>query len=183
MYFINGTNKLNISGDGYFNVNNIYPLGVKNATAGNVTFKVDNKENFDENAEIYIYDNVTNTYNSIKTQNYVVNLPAGTNETRFSLRFTNGTLATTYHKAVSHGVDLNHSQSDNMINIKNELQVVTVTSVHLFNLLGQQVTEWKIDNQNQSDIHLPVTGLTTGTYIVKVITDGGEITKKILIKN
>ena len=57
-----------------------------------------------------------------------------------------------------------------------------VKSVLLFNLLGQEVMDWKIDNQNQADIQLHVTDLSTGTYIVKVITDGGDITKKIILK-
>ena len=182
MYFINGIKKLNISGDGFFNVNNIYPLGIKNATAGNVTFVVDAKENFDANQEIYIYDNVTSTYNSIKSQNYQVNLPAGTYENRFSLRFTNGITLGTTNIEQNHGIKVTHSQSDNMINIKNVLQEVTVKSVALFNLLGQQVADWKIGNENQADLQIPVSVVSTGTYIVKVITDGGNVTKKILIK-
>jgi hypothetical protein len=182
MYFINGTDKLNISGDGFFNVNNIYPLGVKNATPGNVTFVVDGKENFSNSQEIYIFDNVTNTYNSIKSQNYQVNLPAGTYDNRFSLRFTNGAALGTSENEENHGIAVVHSQANNMINIKNPLQEVTVKSVALFNLLGQNVAEWKIENQNQADIQLQVSDLSTGTYIVKVLTDGGDITKKILVK-
>jgi surface protein len=182
MYFINGAKKLNINGDGFFNVNNVYPIGVKNATSGNVTFVVDGKENFSDSQEIYIHDNVTNTYNSIKSQPYQVNLPAGTYDTRFTLRFTNGSSLGTTDNEENHGIAVIHSQSNNMITIKNVLQEVTVKSVSLFNLLGQQVTNWKIDNQNQADIQLKVSDVSAGTYIVKVFTDGGEITKKILVK-
>ena len=182
MYFINGTNKLNINGDSYFNVNNIYPLGVKNATAGNVNFVVDDKENFDNAQEIYIHDNVTNTYNSIKSQNFQINLPAGTYDTRFSLVFKNSeALGTTDNQIVDHGISVIYSQANNMLNIKNELQEVTVKSVLLYNLLGQEVMDWKIDNGNQAKIELPISNLSTGTYIVKVSTDGGDITKKILV--
>ncbi|MES2411259.1 MAG: LamG-like jellyroll fold domain-containing protein [Bacteroidota bacterium] len=183
MYFINGTNKLNINGDGYFNVNNIYPLGVKNAVSGNVSFVVDQKENFEDSTEIYIYDNVTSIYHSIKDQNFQIELPAGTYDTRFSLRFTNGTsLGTDDHTVANHGVSVIHSQSNNVINIKNELQEVNVKSVSLYNLLGQEVTVWKVYNQNQADMQLRIGDLSSGTYIVKVITDGGDITKKILVK-
>lgn len=182
MYFINGTNKLNISGEGFFNVNNIYPIGVKNNTSGNVTFVVDAKENFDEDQEIYIYDSETSTYNSIKDQSYQVNLPAGTYESRFSLRFTNGTLGTDIPTEENHGITVTHSQADNMINIRNVLQEVTVKSVAMFNLLGQQVTEWNVSDADQANIQLHVSNVSTGTYIVKVITDGGNITKKILVK-
>lgn len=183
MYFINGTYKLNINGDGYFNVNNIYPLGVKNAVAGNVTFVVDGKENFDASQEMYIYDDVTSIYHSIKDQNFQINLPAGTYDSRFSLRFTNdSSLGTVDNTDVNHGISVKHSQANNMINIKNELQEVAVKSVLLFNLLGQKVMDWKMDNQNQADIQLHVTDLSMGTYILKVITEGGEISKKLLLK-
>jgi hypothetical protein len=182
MYFINGTTKLNINGEGFFNVNNIYPIGVKNATSGNVTFVIDGKENFSEDQEIYIHDNVTNKYNSIKSQPYQVNLPAGTYDTRFTLRFTNGQALGIGDNEVNHGISVTHAQSNDMIIIKNVLQEVTVKSVSLFNLLGQQITNWKINNQNQDDIQLKVSDVSTGTYIVKVLTDGGEITKKILVK-
>jgi hypothetical protein len=182
MYFINGTRKLNINGDGFFNVNNVYPIGVKNANSGNVTFEIDGKENFSDSQEIYIHDNVTNTYNSIKSQPYQVNLPAGIYDTRFTLRFTNGSSLGTTDNEENQGITVLHSQSNNMITIKNVLQEVTVKSVSLFNLLGQQVTNWKIDNQNQAEIQLKVSDVSAGTYIVKVFTDGGEITKKILVK-
>jgi hypothetical protein len=182
MYFINGTNKLNINGDGYFNVNNSYPIGVKNATSGNVSFVIDGKENFSDSQEIYIYDNVRNTYNSIKSQPYQLNLPAGTYDSRFSLRFTNGSSLDTSDNQASNDVTITHSQSNNMITIKNVLQEVTVKSVSLFNLLGQQVSNWTINNQDQANIELQVSDLSTGTYIVKVFTDGGEISKKILVK-
>ena len=151
--------------------------------AGNVTFVVDGKENFDNSQEIYIYDNVTSIYHSIKDQNFQINLPAGTYDTRFSLRFTNGTsLGTVDHTEENHGISVIHSQANNMINIKNELQEVNVKSVSLYNLLGQELTVWKVYNQNQADIQLRIGDLSSGTYIVKVITDGGEISKKIILK-
>ncbi|MEO5778119.1 MAG: LamG-like jellyroll fold domain-containing protein [Flavobacterium sp.] len=181
MYFINGTNKLNINGDGYFNVDNIYPLGVKNSVAGVVKFVVDEKENFDSSQEIYIYDNVTSIYHSIKDQNFQIELPAGTYDSRFSLTFTDAG-ATGGNTKVSNEISVIHSQANNTINIKNELQDVNVKSVSLYNLLGQQVTVWKIYNQNQADIQLRIADLSAGTYIVKVITDNGDITKKIIIK-
>ncbi|WP_291131846.1 choice-of-anchor D domain-containing protein [Flavobacterium sp. UBA7682] len=182
MYFTNGDKKLNIQGDGFFNANNIYPLGVKNATEGIVKFGINKKESFEESQDIFIYDNVTETYHDIKSQTFEINLAAGTFEDRFSLRFFNPSALGTNENELQHGVGVNHSQTDNMININNELQEVSIKSVALFNLLGQQVVTWKIDSQNQTEMHLPVSGVSTGGYIVKIITDKGDITKKILIK-
>ena len=183
MYFINGTAKLNIQGDGYFDTTKIYPLGVKNANGGIVKFTLDSTENFNPNQNIYIYDNLTNHFHNIKGQSYEVNVPAGTTDSRFSLRFTtsNSTLGTEQEE-VQNSLTISNSQANQTINIKNELQDVAVKSVYLFNLLGQQVTNWTIDNPNQNNIELAVTGVSTGAYIVKVITDKGDVTKKILIK-
>jgi hypothetical protein len=181
MYFINGTDHLNINGEGYYNADNIYPLGVVNQIDGNVKFILVGIENFDANQEIYIYDNVTNTYNSIISQPYEVNLPAGTYDNRFSLTFKTQALGTIDNEE-NYGITVTHTQANNMINIKNELQDATVKSVLLFNLLGQKITEWPIGNQDQTAIHLPISVLPTATYIVKVITDKGNITKKIVIK-
>ncbi len=182
MYFMQGTTKLNIIGDGYFNANNSYPLGIKNATAGNVKFNLDDKENLDENQEVYIFDNTTGIYHSIKSQPFEINLPAGTHENRFFLRFSpNGSLGTNENE-IQNGISVTHSQTDNTIHIKNELMEATIKSVELYNLLGQKITDWSLDNQSETEMHLPVNNVSTGTYIVKIATDKGDISKKILTK-
>ena len=182
MYFMQGTNKLNIQGDGFFNANNIYPLGVKNATAGNVKFKIDSKENFSEDQEIYIYDNQNNQYHSIKSQDFEINLPAGVIENRFSLRFANATSLGTNDNEVQNEIGIIHSQSNNIITIKNELLSAEIKSVVLFNMIGQQIMTWDIENPSETTIELPVTNVSTGAYIVKVITDKGDASKKIMVK-
>ncbi|MCZ8128736.1 MAG: Ig-like domain-containing protein [Microcystis sp. LE19-114.1B] len=182
MYFINGTEKLNISGEGFFNVNAIFPLGVKNATSGLVTFVVDNKENFDEGQDIFIYDNESDTYNSIKSQSYQVYLPSGTYDSRFSLRFTDGSSLGVGENEGLYGVSITHAQTSNVITIKNVLQEVIVKSVIMFNLLGQEITAWQTNNLDQTDIRLQIGNMSSGTYIIKVLTDGGLLSKKIIVK-
>jgi Concanavalin A-like lectin/glucanases superfamily/Ig-like domain CHU_C associated len=183
MYFMNGTDKLNIQGDGYFNVNNIYPLVVKNATAGKVKFKIDDKENFDQDQEIYIHDNETGQYHSIKSQDFEISLPTGITENRFSLRFTSSSSSLGIDdKETLNEILIAHAQSNNVITIKNEKNDNTIKSVMLHNLVGQQITTWKIDNSDQTKIELQLTDISTGAYIVKVITEKGDISKKILVK-
>ena len=182
MYFIQGTTKLNIIGDGYFNAGNSYPLGVKNATAGNVKFNLDDKENLAEDQEVYIFDNTTGIYHSIKSQPFEINLPVGTIENRFFLRFsTTGALGTNDNE-MQNGISVAHTQTDNTIHIKNELMEATIKSVELYNLLGQKVADWSLENQFETEMHLPVNNVSTGTYIVKIATDKGDISKKILTK-
>ena len=182
MYFVNGTYKLNIQGEGYFNVNNVYPLGIRTTTSGMVTLNVDAKENFNPDQEIYIYDNVTGVSTSIKESPFQVNLPAGLNEDRFSLRFRRtGTLGTGQNEMIT-GISVAHLQSSSTIDIQNPTLDTTIQSVQLFNIVGQSIQTWTVQGQNQTNMQFPFTNLRTGAYIVKVITDKGEITKKILIK-
>jgi len=56
----------------------------------------------------------------------------------------------------------------------------TVEKVTLFNLLGQSVGTFDVKDQNQQNIQLPIKDLSSGTYIVKVKTDKGETTRKIV---
>lgn len=182
MYFINEGTRLNIQGDSYFNVNNIYPLGVKNAVAGIVKFSVDNKEFMDENQDIYIYDIVTDEYHNIKSESFEIDLPAGTNDTRFSLRFNDASALGTNQNELQNVISVVHSQSDEMIVIKNDLQEANINSVIIFNLMGQKVNTWTLDSQNQNNIQLSVSNFTSGAYIVKVNTDKGSTSKKFIIK-
>jgi hypothetical protein len=179
MYFISGNYKLNILADGYFNTANTYPLGVKNATPGNIKFSIDELENIQESFPIYLYDNVTNTYTNLREQAYKANLPAGTFENRFSLRFSTGAALSTQDN-LWNGLQIIHAQSTQMVTIKNDALQVDINGVELYNLLGQKIHTWSLENQSQEEINLKVNLTSSGTYLVKVITNKGSITKKIV---
>ncbi|MGL2966423.1 LamG-like jellyroll fold domain-containing protein [Flavobacterium sp. XGLA_31] len=182
MYFMNNSDKLNIQGDGYFNVNNIYPLGVVTSSPGDVSFVLDEQENLPESQEVYIYDSLTDVYTSIKNEPFTISLPAGNADYRFSLRFNNPAALGVTHNNLADGITVYHSQVNNMINIQNKTLDAQVKTVLVYNLMGQNVASFKVDNQDQTNIQLPVTTLNTGAYIVKVTTDKGDTTKKIVIK-
>lgn len=183
MYFMLGSKKLNIQGDGYFNENNIYPLGVKAVTAGNIQFVIDGLENLDSSQEIYIYDNQTQVYHDIRNNPATFEVPAGATEDRFSLRFkaTEGSLSVE-NPALADNIWIAYASNEALLNIKNNLMEVTVKDVLLINMLGQQVGKEKVENQPQQNIMIPVKSLAAGTYIVKLMTTAGEISKKIVIK-
>lgn len=181
MYFLNGTTKINIAGEGFFNVNAVYPIGVKIDALGTVTFKIDNLENFEDTFQAFIYDNQTNIYHTINAGDFSIELPQGTFNNRFSLRFINGNALSTSNFNLSDGIIVAYTSANDMLNIKNNLTDATVEKVTLFNLLGQSISDWNIENDNQQNIQLPIKTVNTGTYIVKIKTDKGEISKKIMI--
>jgi hypothetical protein len=182
MYFLSNDKKLNILGDGFFNESLIYPLGVKNATVGNVEFAIDSKENFTENQNIYIYDSVTNNYHDLNQETFTINLPVGTFLDRFSLRFSNTNALSVNENNLESGIIILNNNDNNTILIKNQLLETTAKTVSLFNMLGQQIASWNIQNTDQTNIELPVSNVSTGTYIIKVMTNNGNLNKKILIK-
>jgi hypothetical protein len=182
MYFMLNTTKLNIQGDGYFNTANSYPITLKTSSSGTVKIGIDGKENLDDSQNIYIYDSATNVYHDITTTEASLTLPAGTFANRFSLRFTNPSALGTNQNQLTNGITISYTKDNQVIIIKNESPDTAIKSVVLFNIIGQTITSWPIINTAQPTIPLPVSNLSTGAYIVKVLTDKGEITKKILVQ-
>ncbi|MFC6877827.1 choice-of-anchor D domain-containing protein [Flavobacterium myungsuense] len=182
MYFLNNNTRLVIQGDTYFDSASSFPLGVKTAIEGKAKFVLNQTENFDANSSIYIYDNVTKLYHDIKEKDFEINLTAGTLADRFSLRFNNPSSLSVNNFDINEAVKVAFANNDNSINIKNNLLNETVQSVTLYNILGQSINKWNVKDQAQTKIKIPVTNVSSGTYIVKVQTTNGDISKKVIIR-
>ena len=68
-----------------------------------------------------------------------------------------------------------------MLVINNNLLDLTVEKVTLFNILGQSLATWKVENQEQQNIQIPVKNINAGVYIAKIKTSNGNMSKKIII--
>ena len=176
MYFLCGTTKLFIQGVGFFNTANSYPIGVTSTIEGVVKFSLEEITNLDPNQDVYIYDAVTGIYNDLKEKNYLPVVPAGVVDDRFSLRFfSTGVLATTNNTANNFNV-FYANQILSLVNNNN----INVKSIEIYNASAQQVVSLnKVNNQNK--IQIPTSNLSTGIYIVKVISDNGVLSKKVLV--
>jgi len=183
MYFMLNNANMTIQGVGFFNVNDVYPIGVKCQLAGNVKFTLDQIENLNTNQPIYIYDNVTQQYHDIRNQSYNVDLPAGRTNNRFSLRFKDPeAILETSNFNIDNEILVAYTNENNTITIKNNITDAKVDSVNLFNMLGQLVNHWNVANELQTKINIPVANLSSGTYIIKIHTAKGDLTKKIVIR-
>ena len=180
MYFMNSSKKLNIQGVGYFDTNNVYPIGIKTNVAGTVNITLDSTENLAAGQNVYVLDNTNGEYHEITSNPYSVQLPQGLTENRFTVTFKNGTALANTNFDLNNEINIAYSNSVNTLNIKNNIADVTVEKVTLYNLLGQLITTFELKDQNQQNILLPIKDLSTGTYIVKVKTDKGDTTKKIV---
>ena len=188
MYFLNSENQLVIQGEGYFDENSCYPIGVKTAVEGKVSFRIDALENISDEQKIYIYDDETKIYNEIQKNYFEVNMPVGVNNTRFSLRFkdksmtTDKTLSLAENNTNTEGIKIAHIQNNNTIKINNNSKETTVEKVTLFNINGQSIASWNIENQDQQNIQIPVNSISSGVYIAKLTTTTGDLSKKLIIK-
>ena len=181
MYFINSGAKLNIEGEGYFDVNNVYPIGIKTNVFGEVKIMVDATENMNSNQRLFILDNTDGQYHDITNNPYIVELPQGLTDNRFTLTFKdNHSLLSNDEVDLNTGITIAYANTSNILNIKNNVVDATVEKVTLFNLLGQLVATFDVKDQNQQNIQLPIKDLSSGTYIVKVKTDKGETSRKIV---
>ncbi|MFV5695065.1 LamG-like jellyroll fold domain-containing protein [Flavobacterium sp. LB3P122] len=181
MYLLNGENQLVIEGEGFFDASASYPIGVKTDAEGNVKFLIDELENFDSAQAIYIHDDLTGMYHDIRNKPFEVMLPQGVNNNRFSLRFTNKTLSLDDVIINDNAIKITHLQNGNSLIINNTILDTTVKKVILFNIIGQSIDTWKIDNQDQQNIHLTIKKVNSGVYIVKLQTTKGDFSKKIII--
>lgn len=164
-----------------FNDNQIIPLGINLANIGNTTIKIDALENIPTTLEIYLFDNKTGIYHDIKNNNYTVSLPIGKYKNRFSLQFVNK-LYDISKTALDEAILVNYTNKNGMLNIKNKFIDATVNKVYLFNILGQNITNWEVDDIKQSNIQIPIINLSSGVYIVKISTSSGDFSKKIIIR-
>lgn len=182
-YFQLEDKKLQIQGVGHFNPNAAYPLTIKTNTPGIVKFKIDNLENFDNNQDIYIHDNVTNNFYDLRDSAAAIEIPSGEISSRFTLRFTQQTLTAADIEAEQDSFTIFFNSSTDQIQISNLNNNETITEVTLYSILGQKLKTINTENKNQQLIEIPKNNLSTGIYIVQLKTNNSKFyRKKINIK-
>jgi uncharacterized protein YjdB len=181
MFWYESNAKLVIQAVPNFNDDQIIAFGLVVANEGDITIKIDALENIPNNLEIYLHDNITGIYHDIKNANYTISMPIGEYNDRFSLQFVNKIYAID-KTTLNEGIMVYYTNNNGTLNIKNNFIDATVTEVDLFNLLGQKLTNWKIDNIKQNNIQIPIKNVNSGMYLVKIKTTKGDFSKKIIIK-
>jgi hypothetical protein len=175
MYLLNGENELAIQGEGYFDEHASYPIGVRLEKAGKVSFGIDGLENFDDNQNVFIYDKSDDTYHNIKDTLYEMDLPKGTINERFYLRFTDKTLETdTYNLSESDEVNVIVNQN---VTVQSSKQLIK--NIIVYDLSGRKIDSYKKVNALKYTLsHL---NKTTAGLIVKITLDNDIVVSKKII--
>lgn len=158
--------------------NMIVPIGV-NAEAGKeITFSL-NASNFAADIKIFLEDRTTNTFTQLNQTNstYKVTLKEALSGIgRFYMHTTNSSLS------IDNNLFLENISIYKLDN--STLRIAGLSeknaSLKLFTLLGKQVMSTSFKSTSVQDITIPK--LATGVYVVKLQTDKGNLSKKIILE-
>jgi hypothetical protein len=156
----------------------IVPVGVKANANEEITFSL-NASNFASALKIFLEDSLTNTYTRLDEANstYKITTTEALNGIgRFYLHTSRSSL------------DVKNIALENVSVFKTDARTLRIaglqnnskTNVTLFNLLGKQVLNTSFQSNGVKDITLPK--LATGVYVVKLKTENGNLSKKIILE-
>jgi hypothetical protein len=174
MYWQFGTSKFIIQALSNFNSDQKVPLGIKIETPGVSTIKIDHLENIADYKEIYIYDLLTGISHDLRASDFRITLDKGEYLDRFSLRFSKQSVV------VPEALQVYFASEDYTLNITGNQSVIK--EVYLFTILGQLAGNPKVENPTDMTIKMPIKHVAEGTYIIKVVSEDGVYTKKLIVE-
>ncbi len=164
-----------IAGVGELSTDIQIPIGISVNTNLPINIMIDETENM-EGYDIYLGDLVTGRLYNLENP-VELSLPIGKYTNRFVLLFGNNSLSNDDNPLFQDFNVFMNNTKDEIIIINNNNS--SIKKVELFNILGQSIKTWT-NLDNSTEYRLQVLA-PAAIYIVKVTTDKGETTKKVLI--
>ena len=159
-----------------------FPLGIKTDTDGINTITLDHIYNIDNEIKIYVHDKTLDTYTNLRGGDFEIFLNAGIHNDRFELLFSrtgNYNLLNADDKELQN-IDVLYSNDLEKIVLINP-NAIQITHIELYNILGQNIQSFnKIEEVSYSEYD--VKNLSSGTYIIKLNTVSGSVSKKVIVK-
>jgi hypothetical protein len=180
MYWMLDNEKYVIQGVNDINEASIFPLGLHSKTDGINTITIDKLENVDETLDVFIHDKELDMYHNLRESDYQVTLSKGEYLNRFEMVFSNQkTLSNDVIAENIKGLDVYFDNDTKSLNINNP-KLKTINSIKMYNILSQSI--YANNNEFNGDTWSnKITGLISGIYIVKLESEYGEISKKVLV--
>ncbi|WP_428742991.1 T9SS type A sorting domain-containing protein [Tenacibaculum sp.] len=156
--------------------NMIVPVGLKTENGEKVTFSISTK-NLPSNLKVYLEDKTNNTFTDLSEKNYTTTLNSSSNGIgQFYLHTSSKKPQNTIVEPSLEGISI-YGSSNNEITIEG-LQVEA--NVTIYSVIGKEILNQNITSNGISKISLP--NISKGVYIVKLDSDLGKISKKIILK-
>jgi len=130
--------------------------------------------------DIFIHDTENGTYHDLRASDFEFFLIAGEYLDRFELTFSDSNSSLSVEENELKTLDVFYNNDTESIAVLNP-NFVQVKSIKLYNIIGQEITT--IENISELDYsEYQVKNLSTGTYVIKIDTLSGLISKKVLVK-
>jgi hypothetical protein len=153
------------------------PLGINVSAGQQATISI-TERSLPENVEVYLEDNLTNTFTLLNTTDYI--FTANTNITgtgRFFISFAESTLGTESPEA--NGINIFTTTQPKALYVKGQL--LEDSELTLFDLQGRLIRSWTLGSDKISH-RIDASSLSAGVYFVTLKNDFQRITEKIVIK-
>ncbi|MCF7561629.1 T9SS type A sorting domain-containing protein [Sabulilitoribacter multivorans] len=180
IYWIIDNQKYTIQGVNEINEQTIIPLGIHTKNDGYNSINIDKLENTPSNIEVYLHDKELEVYHDLKQDKYETYLEAGEYLNRFEITFAKGQTLES-EEIQSKQIEAYFSNEKNRIVINNPTSKL-IESVEMFNILGQSLFKFQT-NTNNSYLKYNAEQIKAGNYILKIETEFGTISKKVLVNN
>ncbi|HSN47999.1 MAG TPA: T9SS type A sorting domain-containing protein, partial [Flavobacterium sp.] len=173
--------QLAIQGRGLpFDENDQVNLGYNAAIGGDLSIRIDHLEGVFSTQNIFLEDKELEVLHDLKEKPYVFKTQAGDYNDRFALRFTDKTLSVK-NPVYEDDIQVDYVRSSSVLNIVNHSADTTINTVTLFSISGKSISKWDVSGKEQGYIKIPVHGIASGVYIVKLSTDKGSFSKKVIV--
>lgn len=178
MFWMLEDEKFIIQGTNIIDESIVLPLGIKISATGINTFKIDALTNFPEELQVYLHDKTLDLYHNLRSSDYSIELTAGEYLERFEVTFTDQPLG--IEEVETNNVDVYFANDIESMVINNPKNI-QIDQASIINIVGQEVYSYD-DIIHTNYIELKAKDLSAGTYIIRLKTEIGEISKKVLVK-
>jgi hypothetical protein len=135
--------------------------------------------NFNEAANVYLYDGVTGVYHDIKNDYFETTLPAGNYANRFEITFTDES-ALAISNPIKENIVVVQNNSSHQLIVSNPT-MMEIKGVTLFDISGKMLFD-KTNLGSKSSYGFSTAALSEAVYLVKIQTnDGQSFGQKIII--
>lgn len=157
-----------------------YPLGIKVSSDGSNTISINVLENVPDNISVYLHDKQLDYYHHLNDSPYEFYMFEGEYLNRFDILFNKPDASLSIGDEAIKSLDASYANNNESIVLMNPTGI-EIKSLELINILGQSMTN--IQNISDSGYsEYPVKNLSAGTYIIKINTVSGSVSKKVIVK-
>lgn len=157
-----------------------YPLGIKVSSDGSNTLSINVLENVPDNISVYLHDKQLDYYHHLNDSPYEFYMFEGEYLNRFDILFNKPDASLSIGDEAIKSLDASYANNNESIVLMNPTGI-EIKSLELINILGQSMTN--IQNISDSGYsEYPVKNLSAGTYIIKINTVSGSVSKKVIVK-